>query len=114
MSGAWEEASKVLEEIRDNLDSKPWTANIRDDHPAALYCSPEYASFIHNMQRICYEQMTPQPGEGKLEDRKKLIELAKKVRDELQSLQQRELEGICHSTVIEKCRAEAWEHAMNN
>lgn len=79
----------------------------------ALYCSPEYANYIHKMQCICYEWMTPEPGEGKLEERKKLIELANKERDECQSLQQRELEGIfLYSRDIEKCRAEALEHAV--
>jgi len=33
ISGAWEEASKVSEEIRDNLDSKPWKAKVGDGHP---------------------------------------------------------------------------------
>jgi hypothetical protein len=44
---AWEEASKVLEGIRDNLDSKPWEARVSDSHLAALRCCPEYAMFIH-------------------------------------------------------------------
>jgi hypothetical protein len=115
MSGACEEASKVLAEIRDNLDLKPWKAKVTDGHPAALYCNPQYAFLIHQMQCICYKRMTPQPGEGKFEERKKLIELANKERDECQSLlAQRESEGIfLYSRDIEKCRAEALEHAVN-
>jgi len=98
----WEEASKVLAEIRDNLDLKPWKAKVRDGHPAALYCDPDFADLVNRMLCICYEQMT-QPGGRKLEDRKRLNELAKEVRDGQQSLQQRELEGICSSTIIGKC-----------
>lgn len=63
---AWEEASKVLEGIRDNLDSKPWEGRVSYVHFAALHCSPEYAIFIHGMLKMCYRGMLPKPFEGKL------------------------------------------------
>ncbi len=113
----WEEASKVLAEIRDNLDSKPWKAKVRDGHPAALYCDPEFADLVNHMLCICYEQMSEEGGR-KLKDRERFKELAKEVRDGHQSLQQflqqRELKAICSSTIIGKCRAEVWEHTVNN
>jgi len=56
--------------------------------------------------------MTPQPGEGKLEERKQLIELANKDIYVCESLQQ--LQGIRYSKYIEKCRTQALEHVVNN
>jgi hypothetical protein len=109
-----EEASKVLEEVRDNLYLKPWKVKVRDGHPAAQCCNALYADCIYHLLRICYEQMTPQPGEGKLEERKKMIKLAKEVRDEHESLQQMELDEVHSAAVIEKCRAKAREYAANN
>jgi hypothetical protein len=74
---AWEEASKVLEGIRDNLDSKPWEARVSDGHLAALHCSPEYAMFIHGMLKMCYRGILPKPFEGKLRRQTNLGKLQK-------------------------------------
>jgi len=107
-SASWEEASKILEDIRDNLESEPWKEKARDGHPAELYCDPELADLVNRMLFKCYEQ-TQSEGQK--------LELAKQLRDEHSSLQQslreRELDRIC-STIIGKCRAEVWEHTVNN
>lgn len=85
MLGACEEASKVFEKLRDNLDSKPWKTKSTDDHPAAWYCNPQYDYLVHLLQCGCYHHMAIQSGRGKKET-DKLNELVNKEKDEYESL----------------------------
>jgi len=109
---SWEEASKIFEEIRNDLDSKPWEAKGRDVHPAITHLDPEFAGRVNRMLYICYEEMALSDGR-KFEDRKKIYELAQQEKVEQPPLQQSDLDGIC-LTIVEKCRADVWEHTVNN
>ncbi len=112
MSGAVEGASIVLAEKRKDLGSEPWKVKVTDGHPAALYCTLQYAVLIHWMQCTCYEQMAVQSGRGKTKT-DELIEQVNKETNKWQSLLgQRELEGIF--SYSRERLAEALEYAANN
>ncbi len=110
MLGSCENAIEVLEDIRDDLESKPWEANVTNVHPAALCCTLEFAFMVRQMLCMCYEVMILQPSE-----RRRLQEMwdnTNKERDECKSLwAQMQSDGILLPP--RKYLAESWEHAMN-
>jgi hypothetical protein len=110
MLGACENTIRILEEIRDNLESKPWEENATNVHPAARYCTLQYAFLIHQMLCMCYEVMILQPGERRRP--LKMIDDAKKEREVCKSLwAQMQSDGILLPS--RKRLAEVWEHTMN-
>lgn len=105
MTGVYEKGIPVLEEIRDDLEMKP-----RSNHPAALYCTLQYAFLIRQMLCMCYELRILHPGERRIS--LKMIDHANKEKAKCNTLWARiQSDGILlpSKTLL----AIAWEHALN-
>jgi len=110
MTGIYEKGIPVLEEIRDDLETKPWEDNSNNVHPAALYCTLQYAFLIHQMLCMCYEVMILHPGERRIS--LKMSDHANKEKVKCKALwAQIQSDGILlpSRTLL----AQAWEHALN-
>jgi hypothetical protein len=105
MSGPLEEASKVLAKISDKLDLEPWKGKFTEADPAAVYCTLQYAFFIHQMLCMCYTQMAVQSGADKY------IELVNK---EISLLTQLQVDNEIEFSYSRECLAKALEYAANN
>jgi len=110
MAGACEEVIKVCEKIREKLELVRTQINDTNMHPAAEYCTVEYAFMIHQMLYICYSKTLLGPGQST----SVMIEQQTKLGKEWNPLLSEMYSDVHRLWPLKICLVEALEHAENN